>query len=446
MSNTSKKNEIIILEEYKQVEKMIQDKVPLIFVTGGAGTGKSTFIHHLSTKYNGRLLKSAPTGIAAINISGKTIHSLFRLAPKLLDKKDIEVLPAKQIALYRNADVFVIDEISMVTSNMLDAVDIFLRKNLNTPRPFGGKTVVIVGDLFQLPPVVSGAMAEFYYQMYTTAYFFGSRVMKQINFEFIELQKVRRQNDQTFIDILSDVRLGLNIKERLQQINTKCRIQSEPDDGAVVLSPRNAEVDARNQRELRRIRGVDEFSYDGVISGKYKSDRLPSPMFLDLKIGAQVQFTRNNPEMDVVNGTVGRVIKLNQEVVTVQLRDGTVCMVTPVEWEEYDYKFNAYKNAIESVVIGSFKQMPLKLAWASTIHKAQGQTLDKVHLDLGGGCFTTGQAYVALSRCTSLEGLTLSRAITEEDVQVDEMITQFYTDCRNGDQNFEKTELDTLFG
>ena len=446
MSNTSKKNEIIILEEYKQVEKMIQDKVPLIFVTGGAGTGKSTFIHHLSTKYNGRLLKSAPTGIAAINISGKTIHSLFRLAPKLLDKKDIEVLPAKQIALYRNADVFVIDEISMVTSNMLDAVDIFLRKNLNTPRPFGGKTVVIVGDLFQLPPVVSGAMAEFYYQMYTTAYFFGSRVMKQINFEFVELQKVRRQNDQTFIDILSDIRLGLNIKERLQQINTKCRIQSEPDDGAVVLSPRNAEVDARNQRELRRIRGVDEFSYDGVISGKYKSDRLPSPMFLDLKIGAQVQFTRNNHEMDVVNGTVGRVIKLNQEVVTVQLRDGAVCMVTPVEWEEYDYKFNAYKNAIESVVIGSFKQMPLKLAWASTVHKAQGQTLDKVHLDLGGGCFTTGQAYVALSRCTSLEGLTLSRAITEEDVQVDEMITQFYTDCRNGDQNFEKTELDTLFG
>lgn len=446
MSNTSKKNEIIILEEYKQVEKMIQDKVPLIFVTGGAGTGKSTFIHHLSSKYNGRLLKCAPTGIAAINISGKTIHSLFRLAPKLLDKKDIEVLPAKQIALYRNADVFVIDEISMVTSNMLDAVDIFLRKNLNTPRPFGGKTVVIVGDLFQLPPVVSGTMAEFYYQMYTTAYFFGSRVMKQINFEFVELQKVRRQNDQLFIDILSDIRLGLNIKERLQQINTKCRIQSEPDDGAVVLSPRNAEVDARNQRELRRIRGVDEFSYDGVISGKYKSDRLPSPMFLDLKIGAQVQFTRNNPEMDVVNGTVGRVIKLNQEVVTVQLRDGTVCMVTPVEWEEYDYKFNAYKNAIESVVIGSFKQMPLKLAWASTIHKSQGQTLDKVHLDLGGGCFTTGQAYVALSRCTSLEGLTLSRAITEEDVQVDEMITQFYTDCRNGDQNFEKTELDTLFG
>ena len=446
MSNTSKKNEIIILEEYKQVEKMIQDKVPLIFVTGGAGTGKSTFIHHLSTKYNGRLLKSAPTGIAAINISGKTVHSLFRLAPKLLDKKDIEVLPAKQIALYRNADVFVIDEISMVTSNMLDAVDIFLRKNLNTPRPFGGKTVVIVGDLFQLPPVVSGAMAEFYYQMYTTAYFFGSRVMKQINFEFVELQKVRRQNDQTFIDILSDIRLGLNIKERLQQINTKCRIQSEPDDGAVVLSPRNAEVDARNQRELRRIRGVDEFSYDGVISGKYKSDRLPSPMFLDLKIGAQVQFTRNNPEMDVVNGTVGRVIKLNQEVVTVQLRDGTVCMVTPVEWEEYDYKFNAYKNAIESVVIGSYKQMPLKLAWASTIHRAQGQTLEKVHLDLGAGCFTTGQAYVALSRCTSLEGLTISRAITEDDVQVDEMITQFYMDCRNGDQNFEKTELDTLFG
>lgn len=446
MSNTSKKNEIIILEEYKQVEKMIQDKVPLIFVTGGAGTGKSTFIHHLSTRYNGRLLKSAPTGIAAINISGKTVHSLFRLAPKLLDKKDIEVLPAKQIALYRNADVFVIDEISMVTSNMLDAVDIFLRKNLNSPRPFGGKTVVIVGDLFQLPPVVSGAMAEFYYQMYTTSYFFGSRVMKHINFEFVELQKVRRQNDQVFIDILSDIRLGLNIKERLQQINTKCRIQSEPDDGAVVLSPRNAEVDARNQRELRRIRGVDEFSYDGVISGKYKSDRLPSPMFLDLKIGAQVQFTRNNPEMDVVNGTVGRVIKLSQEVVTVQLRDGTVCMVTPVEWEEYDYKFNAYKNAIESVVIGSFKQMPLKLAWASTIHRAQGQTLEKVHLDLGAGCFTTGQAYVALSRCTSLEGLTISRAITEDDVQVDEMITQFYTDCRNGDQNFEKTELDTLFG
>lgn len=443
----SRSGQIEVLDEYKRVEELIKEKTPVIFVTGGGGTGKSTFIKYLNSRYNGRVLKSAPTGIAALNIEGKTVHSLFRMPPKLITADDIEVLPARQIKIYSNADIFVIDEISMVTSNMLDAINIFLQKNLRSKKPFGGKTVIMVGDMFQLPPIVGGNVSEIYYKLYDTAYFFGANVMREVNFEFIELNKVRRQKDEVFIDILSNIRVGKNIAESIAIINERCKIQIEPDDGSVVLSPRNAEVDTRNNTELRRIRGVEEFSYNGIISGKFKNDRLPSPIFLDLKVGAQVQFTQNNPEMGVVNGTIAKVIDLHNDYVTVKLLDTLeTVMVKRAIWEEYDYKFDDYKQSVVSVVSGTYEQIPLKLAWASTIHKAQGVSLDKVHLDLGAGCFATGQLYVALSRCRTLNGLTITRPIEIEDVQVDHSIVSFYNDCREGKQDFVRSEMDNLIG
>lgn len=367
---SSNQGQIEVLDEYKKVEEMIHNKTPVIFVTGGGGTGKSTFIRYINNRFAGKVLKAAPTGIAALNIEGKTVHSLFRMAPKLITADDIEVLPAHQIKIYHNADIVIIDEISMVTSNMLDAINIFLQKNLRSKKPFGGKTVIMVGDMFQLPPIVGNNVSEVYYKMYDTAYFFGANVMQEVNFEFIELNKVRRQNDEVFIDILSNIRVGKNVAESLAVINERCNIQAEPEDGAVVLSPRNSEVDTRNNTELRRIRGVEEFSYTGIISGKFKSDRLPSPIFLDLKVGAQVQFTQNNPEWNVVNGTIAKVVDLHNDYVVVKLLDtGEKVTVKRVFWEEYDYKYNDYKKSVESIVSGTYEQIPLKLAWASTIHK-----------------------------------------------------------------------------
>lgn len=367
---SSNQGQIEVLDEYKKVEEMIHNKTPVIFVTGGGGTGKSTFIRYINNRFAGKVLKAAPTGIAALNIEGKTVHSLFRMAPKLITADDIEVLPAHQIKIYHNAEIVIIDEISMVTSNMLDAINIFLQKNLRSKKPFGGKTVIMVGDMFQLPPIVGNNVSEVYYKMYDTAYFFGANVMQEVNFEFIELNKVRRQNDEVFIDILSNIRVGKNVAESLAVINERCKIQPEPEDGAVVLSPRNSEVDTRNNTELRRIRGVEEFSYTGIISGKFKSDRLPSPIFLDLKVGAQVQFTQNNPEWNVVNGTIAKVVDLHNDYVVVKLLDtGEKVTVKRVFWEEYDYKYNDYKKSVESIVSGTYEQIPLKLAWASTIHK-----------------------------------------------------------------------------
>lgn len=437
---------IEVLDEYKKIEKMIIDNVPLIFVSGGAGTGKSVCIEYLSRRFAGQVLKAAPTGVAALNIDGKTIHSLFRLPPKFITQDDINVLQTRQAKIYTQSKLIIIDEISMVTSNMLDAIDIFMRRNTRNKAPFGGKTLVIVGDLFQLQSVVGTNLSESYYQIYDTAYFFGAKVMNKVKFEFIELKKVRRQNNEEFINILSDLRIGKNIQKHIDTLNSKCSIQMNPNDGAVTLSPRNKEVDARNELELRKIKGVSEESYVGEITGEFKSDRYPSPYFLDLKVGAQVQFTQNNAKNDVVNGTIGKIVELGNDYVQVKISsDSRIVIVERAEWEEFSYSYNEAKRSIVSRVTGSYKQFPLKLAWSQTIHKSQGISLDKVHIDLGAGCFTTGQLYVALSRCRTLDGITLSRKLTYDDIQVDESIISFYELCRKNEFVPHQPELDNIF-
>lgn len=417
---------IEVLKEYEVVKMLIENKFPLIFVTGGAGTGKSTFIKWITKSYKGAVLLGAPTGMAAINIEGKTLHSLFQLPPAWITKSDIKKAPRRrEIA---TAELLIIDEISMVTANLLDAVSAFLKLNRSDARPFGGLPVVIIGDLFQLPPVVSDSTRANFERVYGTANFFNARCLTQCTYYAVELRKTFRQSEQYFVDLLSKIREGINLDTTINELNQNCKITPQPPSGAVWLSPRNSEVDTINFRHLNALEG-HEFTYKGIIHGNFKDDRLPSPLNLKLKVGAQVMFTKNDKGRRWVNGTVGFVKKLGPEKIVVDVNN-LLLDVSRENWDDFKYKWNPISNEIERETIGTYEQFPLALAWAMTIHKSQGKTIDKVHIELGAGAFETGQTYVALSRCREISGLTLSRPLAVSDVLVDSEAKQFYEQLR----------------
>ena len=416
---------IEVLPEYKLVRNLVRAGFPVTFVTGGAGTGKSTFVNWLTGEFDGNVLLAAPTGIAALNINGKTLHSLCKLPPAWIVKKDIRLFKP-EIAL--QAKLLIIDEISMVNANMLDGVSAFFRKNRNSSEPFGGLPVVLVGDLFQLPPIVTNQTQHLFAAEYPTAKFFGAHLLQKVPYYAVELRKAFRQVDQAFVDLLAKLREGVDVAASVAELNRLCVITSTPPESAVWLSPRNQEVNERNQAELAKLPGPSRF-YIGKLSGKFKGDRLPSPQELELRVGAQVMFTKNSGRW--VNGTIGVVVTMLDDRVEVRLHEtGTVVDVSPMCWEHFDYKFNPDTTQVERVVIGEYLQIPLMLAWSVTIHKSQGKTIERVHIDLGAGAFETGQTYVALSRCRSLDALTLSRPLTEADVLVDAESREFYRKLR----------------
>lgn len=416
---------IEVLPEYKLVRDLVRAGFPITFVTGGAGTGKSTFVHWLTSQFNGTVLLTAPTGIAALNINGKTLHSLCKLPPAWITKRDIRYAGRD---IVQHAQLLIIDEISMVNANLLDAVSAFFCKNRDSDAPFGGLPVVLVGDLFQLPPVVNGQTRHLFEKHYPTSKFFGARLLRDAPYYALELHKAFRQADQTFVDLLAKLREGVDVADSIAELNRLCTITDRPPDQAVWLSPRNKEVDARNWAELRRLPAPSRF-YQGKLTGRFRDDRLPSPKRLELRIGAQVMFTKNGGRW--VNGTIGVVVGLLDGRVEVRLHEtGTVVDVGPVTWEQFDYHLNQQTNDIERTVVGEYQQIPLMLAWSVTIHKSQGKTIDRVHIDLGAGAFETGQTYVALSRCRSLSALTLSRPLRESDVLVDAESRQFYGKLR----------------
>jgi ATP-dependent DNA helicase PIF1 len=421
-------SEIEVLPEYKLVRDLIAQKFPLIFVTGGAGTGKSTFIRWLVHEFEGTVLLAAPTGMAAINIEGKTIHSLCQLPPAWILKQDIKRVPRRREI--KEAKLLVIDEISMVTANLLDGVSGFFRLNRGVDEPFGGLPVIMVGDLFQLPPVVTKETRELFERTYGSARFYNAKCLKETTFYAIELTKAFRQVDQAYVNLLAKIREGVELPENVAAMNKECRITNAPPDGAVWLCPRNAEVDQRNLRELEKI-GAPAKMYRGRIEGQFKTDRLPSPMELELKPGAQVMFTKNDPQKRWVNGSVGIVTKCMDGKVFVKSAEfeGEE-EVGPMKWPEYQYRWNDVSSEIEREETGSYTQIPLVLAWSITIHKSQGKTIEKVHLDLGAGAFDTGQTYVALSRCRALAGLTLARPLSPTDVLVDQEAVAFYEQLR----------------
>lgn len=410
---------------------MIENEGRNVFVTGRAGTGKSTLLQLFRNTTRKKTIVLAPTGIAALNVGGQTIHSFFGFPPKPLTRKDIK--KRRNRRLYTNLEVLVIDEVSMVRADMLDNIDWFLRINREVPAPFGGLQVVFFGDMFQLPPVVANDLEAMRFQLeYESPYFFSAHVFQDGLFflEKLELNKVYRQENRNFLRLLEAVRLNRLDYDDLEDLNSRCLPQFEPEDYYVTLSARNATVDRINRRELDRI-PLEAETYAAKISGQFNPRLYPTDPALQLKLGAQVMFIKNDPDKRFVNGTIGKVIKLGEAQVTVQTEQAEGeplhIEVDPVEWEVLKYKPSEKDpNQIDTETLGTFTQLPLRLAWAITIHKSQGKTFDKVIIDLGRGAFEHGQTYVALSRCRSLEGIVLKTPLRMQDILIDERVVQFY--------------------
>jgi energy-coupling factor transporter ATP-binding protein EcfA2 len=412
------------------------------FLTGRAGTGKTTFLKHLPEWTNKQYIVVAPTGIAAIVAGGVTIHSFFGLDLNVQGPNDWgRNLPDDKIATICACDTIIIDEISMVRCDIIDAIDRTLRKVTKNNLPFGGKQIICSGDMFQLPPVLESgenrkAMLD-YYQT-DTPFFFKAHVFQHISLPTIELEKVYRQKDQLFLNVLNDIRSGRCTPQDLEVLNQRC-IKIEDDDQLIItLTPYNHVARAINEQRLAEL-SSKEFTYEGTIDGKFaktdkagkiKEDQLPAPQKLVLKEGAQVMFTRNDPGRRWVNGTLGVVTKLEEKVIHVKIEDHTVS-VSPIAWESYEYTFDSTNKKMSKKTVGTYTQYPLKTAWAITIHKSQGLTFDKMILDLSRGAFAEGQLYVALSRVRTLEGLYLTQPIGYNDIRKNDEVVQFAEQFNN---------------
>lgn len=390
-----------------------------LFVTGKAGTGKTTFIKGIQQLIKKNFLVLAPTGIAAMNVGGQTIHSFFGLPFEAIGPgTKLEVSREKRDVL-KYTDTIVIDEASMVRCDWVDGIDRFLRSLMETHLPFGGKQVVFVGDLFQLPPVVKFGSADYEMlcDMYGsgTPYFYKANVIKRMNLPKIEFQKVYRQKDSRFLEILDRMRLGENTNEDLDMLNQQVSSNDTVGDFAVILTAYVKLADGINEKKLDDI-DSEEYCYKGDIDGSFRIQDTPVPMELRLKVGAQVIFCRNDFGYGIVNGTIAKVVDLSDDFIKVVLENGNEINVEKMRWEKRESVYNKETKKVETEITGSFTQYPLKLAWAITIHKSQGMTFDRMHFDLTRGTFAPGQAYVAISRMRSLDGLTLSNKIRHNHI------------------------------
>jgi ATP-dependent exoDNAse (exonuclease V) alpha subunit len=399
------------------------------FITGKAGTGKSTLLQLFRSTTKKRAVVLAPTGIAALNVRGQTIHSFFAFPPKLLQRTDIE--RKKKRKQYKELEVLIIDEISMVRADIVDAIDYFLQVNRDNRAPFGGVQVLFFGDLFQLPPVIASEGERHYFStIYPSPYFFDAAVIKQgFPLEMIELTKVYRQDEVRFIRLLDAIRTQSYGEEDIEELNTRHIPAFPHTDGYVTLCSVNALANSINQSRLNAL-ASNATTYTASTTGEFTMKLFPTDQHLILKEGAQVVLLRNDPERKFVNGTIGKIVKLTPEMLTLQIlnRDGNheEIEVARFEWELIRYDYNRSEQTLTSNVIGTFRQFPIKLAWAITIHKSQGKTFDRVIIDLGYGAFESGQTYVALSRCRTLDGIVLKRKLRPDDVIVDPRILEYY--------------------
>lgn len=419
-------------EEAMRLVHLVKDRSsPFIFLTGGAGSGKSSLIKIIISNTKNAVL-TATTGIAAMNIGGQTLHSLFRLGAKLMLESDLAKHKCPNQALFDVLEVLVIDEISMLRADLLDAVDYLLRKWRNKPdMPFGGVMVIGTGDLLQLPPVVGGDEAQVYFKMYPSPWFFYANIMGQIDAEMVELTVLYRQQDPEFLDALNRIRLNDAHRESVALINRSCYRDIDPSFVPdLTLCARNDRADFINEGRLNQLQGVAK-TYRGEITGKVNpKTRLPAPLELTLKVGCRVMITKN---LDfAVNGQLGTVKKLNSESVEVFLDSGSVVDVEAQEWSQVRYSIDPRSLEIkEQESDDSYKQLPLTLGYAVSIHKSQGLTLDSVIIDLGANrAFASGMTYTALSRCRTLSGIRLARPIAMGDVITDRNILSFYDAVR----------------
>lgn len=427
-------------EEQKEVAEMfrlIEDTNESFFISGKAGTGKSTFVHFLAQKTQKKVLLTAFTGIAALNVHGQTLHSFFQLPLKPLAPGDHEIKVFSEFSerrkIIERVKMIIIDEVSMLRADVLEAVDYSLRANGGDPdKPFGGKQMIFVGDLFQLPPVqnqheeTEGGILK---EMYESPYFFSAPAYKSLNPRILQLTFSHRQaQDSRFTGLLDRIRLCDADEETLALINSRYMSDFEPAENEFVIRVTTTNAAARkiNETMLAALPGT-EISFDAEILGEGPETARPAEEVLKLKRGAQVMFVKNDPQKRWVNGTVGIVEFISDDAVEVRTRGDQVFKVGRERWENRVYKFDRSLRRITTDVIGTFEQFPLKLAWAITIHKSQGLTFDKVIIDLGEGAFVNGQAYTALSRCRSLDGIVLKSKLRKEDLILDRRLVEFYS-------------------
>lgn len=425
--------------EFQDIWKLISYTRQSVFMTGKAGTGKSTFLRHIVENTKKRTVVLAPTGIAAVNAGGVTLHSFFHLPfkPLLPDDPELQIRnlrqrlkhTAEQQKLIRELELIVIDEVSMVRADIIDFIDKVLRLYSGRFRePFGGKQLLLVGDIFQLEPVVTSDMRDIFRDLYPNLYFFSAKVFRDFALVPIELRKVYRQSDSLFIGMLDRMRVGAVSAEDIAMLNSRVDPEaSSPErqkEFTMTLAPKRDTVDAINTSRLGRLKRKLH-TFHGEIRDKFPENSLPVPLVLELKVGAQVVFVRNDPEKRWVNGTIGKIHSISENSLEVELENGQIHTITREVWENVSYRYDKETKKIDEEVLGTFTQYPLRLAWALTIHKSQGLTFPRVIIDLEGGAFAAGQAYVALSRCQSLEGLTLRTKVNPYDFFVNPAIRSF---------------------
>ncbi len=425
-------------KEFKNALKFLTLTMENVFVTGKAGTGKTTFLRYFVSEYCKPLRKNyvvlAPTGVAALNAGGETIHHFFKFKPGVTLEKISKLKSSdKKDSIYKNLELIIIDEVSMLRADLLDCVDKFLR--LNGPeldKPFGGVQMLFVGDLMQLAPVVQKEEEEIFKTHYETPYFLSAKCMQETFCYIVELQKIYRQTNARFISILNSIRDNSLSEPDLSRINNGCDRKFEKNNPPITLTTTNRLADFYNNKNLSMIHGV-EYTFNAVTENieNVNLSSFPAEYELKLKVGARVMMLNNDSNKRWVNGSIGVVEEIilfpgtkDQYLIYVRFPNGKIEVVDQYKWELTKYKWNHVKQAVETEKIGSFSQYPMKLAWAVTIHKSQGKTFENIMIDLGyDGAFAPGQLYVALSRCTKLEGIGLRSSVSMADVIVDSRVT-----------------------
>jgi ATP-dependent exoDNAse (exonuclease V) alpha subunit len=412
-------------EQFQKIFEIVNNTNRSLLITGEAGSGKSTILNKLHQFTHKNIVVLAPTGLAAVNVNGQTIHRFCSFPPRMLIADDIsETKNPMHAKTIRKMDILIIDEISMVRADTFDAIDLYLRLNRKINEPFGGLQIILFGDVMQLSPIINKEDSGIYFERYKSPYFFDSYVFGNLDIEIIKLVKNYRQiNDQNFLSILRQIKQNKIDNNFLEMLNSNC-LNNEIQEGAVCLTTTNNLAFEINEQKLKAL-SSKTYSFEAVISGDISSKDCPADQKLYLKKGAQIMFIKNDPLGRWVNGTVGVVKYVNDFVIEVTLENKNSVEVEPVRWENIRYYYDEESGSIKPQTIGYIEQYPIKLAWAVTVHKSQGQTFESVIINLGNGSFAHGQTYVALSRCKTLEGIKLIKPLTKKDFIVDHRVLEF---------------------